>query len=410
MIANKMEIPNRVKKANKLILAQFKMTTYEQKIILLCISKIKTCAQKTGKNINLDLTFELTGQEIKKFLKLDANSKGLYSQLHKISEKLESHKIYIYNKNSFTMIRPFPFCRYENEIFTLRFEQSMEEYLLELKDKFTVYNIDNIIDLKSTYSIRIYEILKSYEWLNEVVFDLDELKKIIGVKSFDEENQKWMDIYPRYPNFKQKVLFVAQKELEEKTDIQFNFIELKTGRKITQIKFIISSNSENVEQLEQFQIEEQLLLEKVSESKAEVEIANQSKVILTMEEVASEIVPVEIDIDDLIDDLREFIKESLKTKDLKAILAAANNDIDLIKSKYQLAKQQKKISNLVAWLISAVKDDYSNPVEVEQCTGQVQIPYANSHINRFVNYEQDKWDFDELEKKERELIQQKLDM
>lgn len=308
------------------------------------------------------------------------------------------------------MIRPFPFCRYENEIFTLRFEQSMEEYLLELKDKFTVYNIDNIVDLKSTYSIRIYEILKSYEWLNEVVFNLDELKKIIGVKSFDEENQKWIDIYPRYPNFKQRVLLVAQKELEEKTDIRFNFVEVKTGRKITQIKFIISSNSENVDQLEQFQIEEQLLLEKVSESKTEVEIANQSKVILPVEEIASEIVPVEIDIDDLIDELREFIKESLKTKDLKAILLAANNDMDLIKSKYKLAKQQKKISNLVAWLISAVKDNYSNPVEVEQCTGQVQIPYANSHVNRFVNYEQDQWNFDELEKKERELIQRKLDI
>lgn len=407
-----MEIPNKVKKANKLILAQFKMTTYEQKIILLCISKIKTCASKTGKAVNLDLTFELTGQEIKKFLKLNVNSKGLYSQLHEISEKLESHKIYIYNKNSFTMIRPFPFCRYENEIFTLRFEQSMEEYLLELKDKFTVYNIDNIVDLKSTYSIRIYEILKSYEWLNETVFDLDEFKKIIGVKSFDEENQKWMDIYPRYPNFKQRVLLVAQKELEEKTDIRFNFVEVKTGRKITQIKFIISSNSENVEQLEQFQTEELLALEEVSENKTEVKILYQSKIIPNMEEVASEIVPVEVDIDDLIDELREFIKEPLKIKDLKAILAAANNDIALIKSKYQLAKQQKKISNLVAWLISAVKDDYSNPVpvEVEQCTGQVQIPYANSHINRFVNYEQDKWDFDELEKKERELIQQKLDM
>lgn len=403
-----MYINKKITKSNKLVLAQFKMTPYEQKIILLCISKIKADLKKTGDVPNTCLTFKLTSKEIINFLHIE--TKSIYSELSKIADRLENHKINIFGKDEFEKIRPFPYCKYKSGIFTIRFDQSMEEHLLELKDKFTMYDINNIIDLKSTYSIRIYEILKSYEWLNEAAFELDELKKIIGVKSFDEENQSWIDLYPRYPNFKQRVLLVAQKELEEKTDICFNFIELKTGRKITQIKFVISSNSENVEQLEQFQTEEQLLLEKVSESKAEVEIANQSKVILPVEEIASEIVPVEIDIDDLIDELREFIKEPLKTKDLKAILAAANNDIGLIKSKYQLAKQQKKISNLVAWLISAVKDDYSNPVEVEQCTGQVQIPYANSHINRFVNYEQDKWDFDELEKKERELIQQKLDM
>lgn len=390
-VINKMEIPNKIKKANKLILAQFKMTTYEQKIILLCISKIKPCAQKTGKAVNLNLTFELTGQEIKKFLKLNANSKGLYSQLHEISEKLESHKIYIYDKNSFTMIRPFPFCRYENEIFTLRFEQSMEEYLLELKDKFTVYNIDNIVDLKSNYSIRIYEVLKSYEWLNEAVFDLDEFKKIIGVKSFDDESQKWCDLYPRYPNFKQRVLLVAQKELEEKTDIQFDFIEIKIGRKVAQIKFIISNKANGIQQ----EAEPELIQEH-SEQPVEEMFKNQEDKKLV------------IDIDDLVDELREFIKEPLKTKDLKTILMAANNDIALIKSKYELAKQQKKISNLAAWLISAVRDDYSNPVEVEQCTGQVQIQIP--YVNRFVNYEQDKWDFEELEKLEREYINKNLEI
>lgn len=403
-----MYINKKITKSNKLVLAQFKMTPYEQKIILLCISKIKADLKKTGDVPNTCLTFKLTSKEIINFLHIE--TKSIYSELSKIADRLENHKINIFGKDEFEKIRPFPYCKYKSGIFTIRFDQSMEEHLLELKDKFTMYDINNIIDLKSTYSIRIYEILKSYEWLNEAAFDLDELKKIIGVKSFDEENQSWIDLYPRYPNFKQRVLLVAQKELEEKTDIRFNFVEMKTGRKITQIKFIILSNSENVEQLEQFRTEELSALEKVSENKTEVKILYQSNIMPNMEEVASEIVPVEIDIDDLIDDLREFIKESLKTKDLKAILAAANNDIDLIKSKYQLAKQQKKISNLVAWLISAVKDDYSNPVEVEQCTGQVQIPYANSHINRFVNYEQDKWDFDELEKKERELIQQKLDM
>ena len=48
--------------------------------------------------------------------------------------------------------------------------------------------------------------------------------------------------YSIYNNFKNKVILQAQKELAEKTDISFEFEEIKTGRKVTGIKFCISSS------------------------------------------------------------------------------------------------------------------------------------------------------------------------
>ncbi|PEK11073.1 hypothetical protein CN681_09590 [Bacillus toyonensis] len=50
-----------------------------------------------------------------------------------------------------------------------------------------------------------------------------------------------MDVYPNYANFKQRVLNPSQKELNQKTDISFEFEEVKLGRKVQKIRFIIHS-------------------------------------------------------------------------------------------------------------------------------------------------------------------------
>ena len=43
----------------------------------------------------------------------------------------------------------------------------------------------------------------------------------------------------RSKNVKNRIILKAQQELKEKTDISFDFEEVKTGRKVTSIKFHI---------------------------------------------------------------------------------------------------------------------------------------------------------------------------
>ena len=92
-----------------------------------------------------------------------------------------------------------------------------------------------MVKLKSSYAIRIYELLKQYEKLHERTFLLTDLRKMLGVE----------DIYPAYGNFKQRVLVSAQKELKKKTDITFEIEEIKSGRRVTKIKFLISTTNKN---------------------------------------------------------------------------------------------------------------------------------------------------------------------
>lgn len=356
-------------KSNNFILAQFKMTTYEQKIVLLCISKIKKNAKKTPFNVeNIDLTFDLSAKEIGEFLKLC--NKTIYKDLDEISEKLMSHRIIIRGNKGFEKINPIPYCKYDKGVFTLRFDYSMQDYLIELKDKFTVYNIENVRNLKSNYSIRLYEILKSYEWLKECTFEIIDIKKIIGIIRVDKDNNLVEDLYSNYADLKKRVFVIAQKELADKTDIKFEFDEIKSGRKVTHIHFVIESNIGKIEALENI---ESKVPEIININELEVEDKN----ILS-----------------LIEKLEEIIDEPIKTKDLKSILKAANNDIDLIKTKYQISKKQRGIGNLTAWLIAAIKSDYKHK------TQQTKKPKSN----KFINYEQSKWNFEQLEILEREYV------
>ncbi len=114
----------------------------------------------------------------------------------------------------------------------ISFHPRMKPYLLQLKSKFTMYDVRNILKLPSVYSIRIYELLKQYEKIGKRKFKVDELKDILGV-----QNE-----YPMYANFKQRVIKKAQKDLSENTDIMFTFEEIKIGRAVEDLLFYIQAN------------------------------------------------------------------------------------------------------------------------------------------------------------------------
>ena len=147
-------------------------------------------------------------------------------------------------------------------------------------------------------------------------------------------------------------------EINKSADISFDFEEIKKGRRVNSIKFYISTNQKRMEQ---------------NISKEEPE--------------------KEPDIDDLVDQLRKIIKEELATKEYKAILAAAQNDINIIIAKYNIAKRQGNIDNLVGWLIKAIEADYSEPI-----LKKVQSK------NKFNDFPQREYTLEELEELERRLL------
>ena len=107
----------------------------------------------------------------------------------------------------------------------------LKPYLLALKRNFTRYPLNYIARLRSAYSIRLYELLCQYRSIGHRTFDLATLQLLLGSN------------YEFYGNFKDKVLTIAKRDLVSNTDIDFDYVEIKTARKVTALKFTIFANT-----------------------------------------------------------------------------------------------------------------------------------------------------------------------
>ena len=76
---------------------------------------------------------------------------------------------------------------------TLMFNPLLKDYLLELNGFYTQYKLCNVLSMKSKYSPRIYELLKSNEYQKKgFVIEIKELRRMFKAE----------EIYPLYADFK----------------------------------------------------------------------------------------------------------------------------------------------------------------------------------------------------------------
>lgn len=115
--------------------------------------------------------------------------------------------------------------------------------MFEFKEHYFTYELWNALRLKSANQLRMYEILKQYEHIGERVIAIDELKILLGIELTE---------YPRYDNFKIRVLEGCKEALTEYTDIKFTYEptgKKGKGGKIVFLKFAIVYNDNHVDRL-----------------------------------------------------------------------------------------------------------------------------------------------------------------
>lgn len=317
--------------------SSYDLSMEEQKIILTLASMVKPEDEEFKRyKFNISEFIALIGiKNQSQYTEIPTITKGLMKKVFEIQE--EDMLIQVAWLSSVVYKKGSGYVE-------LEFSPRLKPYMLKLNSMFTQYKLGNILMMKSKYSPRIYEFLKCNEFKKQkmIEFSLNQLRKLLKVEN----------VYLLYADFKRFVLFPAQKEINTLTDISFTFEEIKKGRKVDKIRFYITSNNKHIE------------LENVPEEKEKHE---------------------EIDIDDLIERLQDIIEEKLKIKEYKALLQAANNDVELIQAKYQLARKQKKIDNLVGWMVKAIQEEYSEPIEKRK-------------MNSFNNIEGRQYDYEELER------------
>ena len=214
-------------KANSLIEAKYKLSAREQKVLLFLISKLDS------KSSNPGYVYQTHVDEIMQVLKDSGIKWGdAYTCFTEIIMLLKSKPISIYSEGELIMANWLGTVSLveKSGVVKFSFDSLIAPFLFEIKKNFTKYPLRHVIKLRSTYSIRIYELLKQYAKLGERKFDLMELRQLLGIED---------DLYPRFFDFKKRVIEPAQKEIAEHTDIVFTYRKIKQKRTIIGLVFKI---------------------------------------------------------------------------------------------------------------------------------------------------------------------------
>ena len=216
---------NLVVKDNTLIQkSKFHLTATEQKLVCYVISLIKPTDKALDKyTININDFAQLCG----------ISPKNVYAEFRKMIDDLDNKSVWLTMGDKTFKFRWFSEAEYIEKQGKVRLmlNSNMKQYLIDLSHSFTQYELYNILALKSKYSIRLYELFKSYSYQHTKDFEIEELKEILGA-----------DNYKVYKDFKRRVLDKAIEEINIYSDLNVEYITKAEGsnHKINKIIFIIT--------------------------------------------------------------------------------------------------------------------------------------------------------------------------
>ena len=125
----------------------------------------------------------------------------------------------------------------DEDIIYCNFHPKLKPYLIEFKNNhFKKVFASNILRFKSKYTHKIYMLLKSVQNNESYVF-VDEYKNELPLKYIRELLGIKDDEYKLYADLKRFVLNKVIEDLKEIAEVNFEFKEIKKGKKVEKLKF-----------------------------------------------------------------------------------------------------------------------------------------------------------------------------
>lgn len=318
-----------VVQSNRLIEAKYRLSVEEQKIIKILISHIKR--EDEGFK-----DYEFRVKDLAEMLGM--GHKDIYRVLPKITERLMSRVLKFYNPDTQTLLQTSWLSSAEYRkgqgTVSLCFDPKLKPLLLQLQSYFTKYELGQVMQFKGQYTIRFFELRKSFLGRNikEVFFSLSDLWEMLGLQK---------DEYKIFRDFKNRVLEPARIELLEKTEKSFTWEAVKQGRggKVIGVRFIFDS-------------------EAITEATETKEEKKQKGLINENEktEPPKENEQQEIFTDEIQQTLSELLRLGVGEK--TARMMVKKHTIEQIKEKIELLKNQKNVENQAGFVISAIRENW----------------------------------------------------
>lgn len=367
-----------LRKSNNMVTAKYQSSLLENQVMAIALTRIEV----NNNDMSHPLVAKLYPGELKKLI---VDPDHIYRSLKTISSSMTGRRVIIEdgngNFNAFAMITN---AKYENGVFEVRFNDELKKDILglELRGNYTTLELSILSSFRRNSSFRLYELLKkemyklSSNSCIEVEYGIAELKFMLGLIDSDSDIVKdeiasykkvgqpidWDAVYEKaasvtinttdkngkpkteyltkyndWRDFQRCVLKVAQEELEEKSNIRFEYEPIRLGRKIKRIKFILYK------------------IKPVNAS----DLAAKSKII-DDNKVSSAYIQEELTTIQFAALFQDYIGHNELTKeDINLLLQKSNYDESVVRRAINYADAQENINNYMGWIIKCIENNYN---------------------------------------------------
>lgn len=348
-----------IARSNNLITARYKATLTENKMTVLALKK--STQDDYGRHVAV-----FTAQELKQIM--GHHNGSFYQQLKETAQKMQSRQLAIEDveKKRFRYMSVIDTAEFSNGIFRVSFNVDINNYIDDLKQNFTIMNMGILVDFTSTYAYRLYEILKAQEYLIDkkgdengeycIPYTVAELKVAVGCvdtstqavrEEMTRKNPDYDKIvddlaeekhFEKWYDFKKNVLDVAERQINEKSDLRVRYELIRSGRggKVNRVLIYISRNEHYRDRRNRG---------------GEIRIDDERTVVNENENIRARI-------DEIIAYMPEY-EDEVTRKVARVFLEKAQYNVERVKGAYDYVINKRDIKDFVSYMIDAISKGYA---------------------------------------------------
>lgn len=374
----------KVRKSNELIVAKYKASLLENQVMAIALSRIEVNADNDG---DYSLEARLYPGDLRRLI---SDPTHIYRDLKKLAKKIIGRTMFLEDgKGNFKAFAVVPNADYQDGVFTIKFNSEIKRHVFNLgKGKnYASYELAIMTNFKKSTSFRLYEVLKkdAYRIADnddaciQVEYNICELRFMVGLANSDvpfvkdaisqsREKVDWDGLYDQldkadksyedWQDLQRYVLKPAQMEMEEKSDIRFEYEGIREGRRTKRILFTIYRNTpQNTTAIDN----KKALID------AGMTVNRQLEMPLDM-------------YPELYEDFTDH--NGLAVEDITLLLNKAAGDEGKVRRAIELADKQSYIKNYMGWIIAAIERNFEG-VEVIEGSAETakKVQEISEHLN-----------------------------
>ena len=194
---------------NSITSGRFDVSACQLDILFMLLSMLEKNDDPNKEYIISALDIEFLTQKKWNYKQLRESTQDFGSRMFEIETETSLKQLWLWSKVEY----------YHNTgTFGVKINPDARQYFFELKDNFTSLQLKSVLNCNSKYAKRLYGIACQFRNMKFNPMPLDDFKKMLGLI-----DRKGNDTYENASNLKKYVLDIAKKQINENTDVRFDY-------------------------------------------------------------------------------------------------------------------------------------------------------------------------------------------